>query len=144
MSVNSVTLLGTLTAGPQGACEGGFPSGVLQLQFGLAGSCPGAGTKPAARKFWTNTNVNTPSPAFITLDGIGTGQSVTKANTLYLRTTAQLKLRATFADPAGGPDIVAIIPNQGLWIAEFPDLGYLKLLEAQGVGGIEYAAFGNE
>ena len=143
MSVDSVTLLGTLTAGPQGVCEGGFPSGILQLAFGLAGSCPGAGTKPALRKFWSFVNVNSPSPAFVTLDGVGTGQSVTQANTLYLRTTTQMLMRFTFANPAGGPDIVSQVPVQGLHIAEYPLNGYLKLVEAQGIGGIEFFASGN-
>lgn len=143
MSVNSVTLLGTLTAGPHGVCEGGFPSGLLQVSFGLFGSCPGAGTKPAAKKFWTNTDVNSPS-VFVALDGVGAGQSVTKANTLYLRTTAQMKVRFTLADPSGGPDIVSILPLQGLHISEYPSLGYLKLMEAMGVGGVEYFVSGNE
>lgn len=144
MSVNTVTLLGTLTAGPQGSCEGGFPAGLLQVNFGLSGSCPGAGTKPMAKKIWTSTDVNSPSPAYAALDGVGTGESVTQGNTIYLRTTSQMKIRATFADPAGGPDIVSIIPHQGLWIQEFPNNGYLKLLEAQGVGGVEYFVSGNQ
>lgn len=144
MSVNTVTLLGTLTAGPQGVCEGGFPAGVLQLPFGLAGSCPGAGTKPSAKRFWSTIGINTPSPAFITLDGVGAGQSVTRANLLYLRTIIPMKIRLTMADPAGGPDIVSILTPQGLVIVEFQDSGYLKLLEAQGVGSIELLVSGNE
>jgi len=142
MSVDSVTLLGNLTAGPQGVCEGGFPSGVLQVAFGLAGSCPGAGTKPAGKKFWSSFSVNSPV-AFVALDGVGSGQSVTQANTLYLRTTAQMLVRMTFADPAGGPDIVSVVTVKGILILEPSDAGYLKLLEAQGAGTIEYFASGN-
>ncbi|HUU43034.1 MAG TPA: hypothetical protein VMX57_04605 [Planctomycetota bacterium] len=142
MSVDSVTLLGNLTAGPQGVCEGGFPSGVLQVAFGLAGSCPGAGTKPALRKFWTSQDVNSPS-SFAGLDGVGVGQSVTQANTLYLRTTTAMLFRLTFADPAAGPDFVSVIPVKGLLILEPSEAGYLKLLEVQGAGKVEYFASGN-
>jgi len=143
MSADSVTLLGNLTAGPQGVCEGGFPSGVLQVAFGLAGSCPGAGTKPAGKKFWTSQEINSPS-TYTTLDGIGTGQSVTQVNTFYLRTTVQFLFRLTFADPAGGPDIVSIVPVAGLFILEPSSAGYLKQLEAQGQGKVEYFASGNQ
>lgn len=143
MSNNSVTLLGTLSAGPQGSCEGGFPAGLLQLQFGLSGSCPGAGTKPAIKKFWTNTDISS-AVAFVPLDGVGTGESVTKGNTLYLRTNSPFLIRFTFADPAGGADIVSVLPIQGLHISEYQLPGYLKLLEAKGVGGIEYFVSGNE
>jgi hypothetical protein len=116
---------------------------LLQVSFGLAGSCPGAGTKPALKKFWSNVDVNSPAPAFQALDGVGAGQSVTQGNTLYLRTTAPMTMRFTFADPMGGPDIVSLVPVQGLLIWEGSALGYLKLIEAQGVGGIEYFVSGN-
>lgn len=142
MSTDAVTLLGNLTAGPQGVCEGGFPSGVLQVAFGLAGSCPGAGTKPALKKFWTSQEVNSPS-AFATLDGIGSGQSVTQANTFYFRSTVGVLLRLTFADPGGGPDIVSTVPVKGLLVLEPSEAGYLKLLEAKGQGKVEYFASGN-
>lgn len=141
---NTVTLLGTLTAGPQGMCDGGFPGGLLQLQFGLAGSCPGAGTKPAAKKFWSNTDVSTAALAFVDLDGVGAGESVTKGNMLYLRTTAPLVIRMTTADPLGGPDVVSAVSILGLMILEFYGLGYLKRLEASGVGGVEWFVSGNE
>jgi hypothetical protein len=142
MSVDAVTLLGNLTAGPQGVCEGGFPSGVLQVAFGLAGSCPGAGTKPALKKFWTSQDVNSPS-AFVALDGIGPGQSVTRANTFYLRSLSAMQLQLTFLDPGGGADIVSIVPVQGLLILEPSETGALKLLEAKGAGKVEYFASGN-
>jgi hypothetical protein len=137
---DAVTLLGNLTAGPQSVCEGGFPSGLLQINFGLAGSCPGAGTKAAAKKFYSSVNVNAAS--FTTLEGVGT--NVQQANVLYLRTTSLLKFRLTYADPAGGADIVSIVPVLGLLIQEPPDSGYLKLLEVLGSGNVEYFASGNQ
>ncbi len=144
MSSNTVTLAGTITVGPQGICEGGFPAGLLQLPFGLGsglGSC--GGSKPAARKFWSHSEVASQN-AYVALDGVGTGESVTRANTLYLRTTAAVLLRLTLADPAGGPDIVSVVPMQGLWIQEFGNQGYLKLLEVQGTAGIEYFVSGDQ
>jgi len=139
---DSVTLLGNLTAGPQSVCEGGFPSGVLQVNFGLAGSCPGAGTKPAPKKFWASQAVNSPG-AFVALAGVGTAETVTQANVLYARTTTAMKLRLTFLDPAGGADIVSIVNVEGLMILEPPATGYIKLLEVMGAGTIEYFASGN-
>lgn len=139
---DSVTLLGNLTAGPQSVCEGGFPSGLLQVNFGLAGSCPGAGTKPAPKKFWASQTVNS-TGVFVALAGVGTGETVTQANVLYVRTTVLLKLRLTFADPAGGADIVSIVPVEGLLILEPSATGYLKLLEVLGAGTVEYFASGN-
>ena len=142
MSVDSVTLLGNLTAGPQGVCEGGFPSGVLQVGFGFAGSCPGAGTKPAPKKFWSSLTLNNPN-TFTALDGVGAGQSVTQGNSVYIRTTALMIFRLTFADPTGGPDLVSTMPILGLVILEPANAGYLKLLEAKGQGVIEYFVSGN-
>lgn len=139
---DSVTLLGTLMAGPQGVCEGGFPSGLLQVQFGLAGSCPGAGTKPASKKTWSSQDINSPS-AYVAIDGVGTGESVTQANTVYIRTVVPMQIRATFANPEGGADIVSIVPVLGLFILEPSAAGYVKLLEAKGQGKVEVFASGN-
>lgn len=143
MSCDTVSLLGTLSAGAQGVGESGFPSGVLQVAFGLAGSTPDDGSKPSPQKFWAAPTINSPA-AYVTLGGVGTGQSVTQANLLYLRTIAAMNFRLTFLDPAGGADIVAIIPAVlGLLILEPSVTGYLKLLEVKGVGKVEYFASGN-
>lgn len=140
----SITLLGTLTMGPQGSCEGGFPGGLLQMQFGLGGSCPGAGSKPINARFYSVAQVNSPTPAFQMIDGVGTGEAVTQGTVLYLRTTVPLVLRLTQADPVGGPDLVSVVPVHGLLIMELPSNGYLKLIEAQGLGQIEYVVAGNQ
>lgn len=139
---DSVTLIGNLTAGPQGVCEGGFPSGLLQVSFGLAGSCPGAGTKSAAKKTWSSQAIDS-AAVYVALDGVGTGESVTQANTLYLRTTVQMQFRLTFANPEGGADIVSIVPVKGLFIVEPSPSGYIKLLEVKGQGEVELFASGN-
>lgn len=142
MSNDAVTLLGNLTSGPQGICEGGFPSGIFQVQFGLAGSCPGAGTKPALVSAYGTPNINSPS-SYVTLPGVGSSSTVTQANTLYMRTTVPFLVRLTFATPGGGSDTVSVVPVLGLLILEPRSDGYLKLIEAQGIGSIEYYASGN-
>lgn len=136
---NSAVLSGSLVIGPQGAGDCGFPSGVVNITFTTFPP-----QKPAAVSAQHAKMVNTAAPGFATLDGIGPAASVTQALLLYLRTTAPFKLRLTMADMAGGPDIVSIVEVQGLLIQEFPTGGYLKLLEAQGVGTIEYAVAGNQ
>ena len=136
---NSVVVSGSLIIGPQGAGDCGFPSGVTNVTFTTTPP-----QKPAPVSASHAKSVNSPSPAFATLDGLGSSASVTQANFLYLRCTAPMKLRLTLADMAGGPDIVSIVEVQGLLIQEFPTNGYLKLLEAQGVGTVEYVVSGNQ
>ncbi len=134
---NTVEISGTLVAGPQAVCDSAFPSGSLELKFGV-GPC---GCKPAAVQCYNTKNVNAPS-VYVALDGIGTGESVTQANTLYVRAPTPLNLRLTTDDGAGG-SVVAIVPISGVWVMEFPSNKFLKLLEVLGVGPIEYYASGN-
>jgi hypothetical protein len=120
-----------------GAGDCSFPGSTCNVPFS---SYPQQ--KPAAVSITHAKSVNSPS-AFVALDGIGTGESVTQGNFLYARSTSPMKYRLTMADYAGGPDIVSIVEAHGTFILEFPTAGYLKLLEAMGVGTIEYIATGN-
>lgn len=84
--------------------------------------------------------VNSPS-AYVELDGIGTDESVTEAIFLYVNTQSPMKLRVTFTDT---PDVVSEIWVQGPFVIEMPSSNPIKLLEAKGVGTIEYFAAGNQ
>lgn len=136
--MDSLVLTGSIVLGPVGAGDCSFPGGTVNIPFS---SYPQQ--KPATVSIRHAKSINSPAPAFVALDGVGTGESVTQANFLYLRTTGLMKYRITQADFNGGPDIVSIVETQGLLINEFPTAGYVKLLEAQGVGTIEYIASGN-
>ena len=137
---NTVKITGQLTLGSQQACDSAFPAGLLQLSFGLVGGCPG--TKAAPVSTYHTPNLNSPS-AFATLDGVGSGESVTKANTLYFFSKTPVQLRLTTDDGLGG-SVVATVPVYGLVLLEFPDTMFLKLLEAKGTGQLEYVASGNQ
>lgn len=133
---DSVTLSGSIIAGPQGAGDCGFPSGILNIVFS---SFPPQ--KSAAAKTSSSKQLNSPS-AFTALDGVGTGETVTQGNFLYLRSNSPTQIRLT-TKASSGPDVVAVVPLQGVMIIEFPTTNYLLLLEAQGVGTLEYFVSGN-
>ena len=123
-------------ASPSTISDSQFPSGVTSITFGL---------NPPVKQFSLDTGVmrvtvNSPA-SYITLEGVGTN-GVTQATTFFIRTQVQMLVRMTFANPAGGADIVSISPINGVKLAEFPANGYLKLLEVQGQGQVEYYASG--
>ena len=136
-----VSFGGNLVIGQVGVCEGaGFPAAVFSIPVQLGGGAGCAGSKPASVKTYGTSQVNSPV-AFVTLPGVGAGQPVTKGNFLYLRTAVKMDIRLTMV---GTPDTVSVLNVQGILVMEFPDANTLKLLEAQGVGTIEYAVTGNE
>lgn len=134
---NSVALSGSIIAGPTGAGDCGFPSGILNIVFS---SFPPQKSAPASTS--SSKLVNSPS-VYVPLDGVGTGESVEQANFLYLRSTAPMSIRLT-TKANSGPDVVAIVPIQGVMILEFQTTQYLKLIEAEGVGTVEFFASGNQ
>jgi hypothetical protein len=131
--VSTVDFQGTLVAGSQGGTDCSFPSAITNLQFGK--------TKSFAVSATHAKNVASAS-AYVPLDGVGTGETVTQANFLYLRTNAKLSARITYKADSG-PDVVIVIPVFGFLVWEPPDANYITLLEMQGVGGVEYFASGN-
>ena len=125
-----------LTNGSALASDGGFPSAITSIQFSL---------NPPQKGYVVETKgsqVLNSAAAFVTLPGIGTSGPVTQAQLLYVRAPAGFKLRLTMIDPAGGADIVSIVTIGGILLQEFQSTGPLKLLEAEGVGTIEFYANG--
>jgi hypothetical protein len=137
--------MGQLTL--SGQLQGGAPNGsdlnqgrmldviVLALRGGNTAKPFNAATGTIQRP------VNSPS-SFITLSGIGTGDTVTHADTLYFFAYSQVTLRLTTDDGAGG-DVVAVLPCDGLYVMEFPSAKFLKLLEIEGSANVEYFASGS-
>lgn len=137
--MDALVLTGSIVLGPVGAGDCSFPGSTINVPFSSYPQQKSANVSIRHAK-----TINSPS-AFVPLDGVGTGESVTQANFLYLRTAGLLmKYRITQADYNGGADIVSIVESQGVFVNEFPSAGYVKLLEAMGVGTIEYIAAGNQ
>jgi hypothetical protein len=140
--VPNLTITGTLLEGPPSAQDGQFPAGTTQSQFALN---TGANPKPVVVSTGMKLRtLNSPS-AFVALSGVGATDDVTQAHTIYMRvSTGGFVFRVTFHNPLGA-DIVSVLPAGGLLIFE-PDAGsgyYVKQLEVQGAGQIEYLAVGN-
>ncbi len=132
-----VVLDGTLSVGPQQATDQQFPSMsvgeplALTPAQKLSNACTGAVIR----------QLNSPS-AYSTLQGVGPTDTVQKGDTLYLRSNAPILLRLTMADPGGGSDVVSVLSTYGLVLMEFQPTGYLKVLEAKGVGTLTYLISG--
>lgn len=132
----SVVFTGSIIAGPQGSGDCGFPSSIVNTSFGTIPS-----QLPSAVLVSHSRQVNSPS-AFVALDGVGVASTVTQGNFLYVKANAAILLRLTMFGNSG--PIVSVLPLQGPLVMEFPASNYLYLLEAQGVGGVEYLVSGNQ
>ncbi len=134
---NVVTFAGRLLAGPPKSSTSSFPTGLSNATFEL---------KPPNKTATVATGIQTPSvnsaSAFVELSGVGAGQTVTQGTFLYLRTTSKMLVRITQAGDSG--DVVSTMYVDGLFAQEFPAANYMKLLEAQGTGVVEYFASGNQ
>lgn len=131
-----VTVKGTLLAGPPKSSCNGFPSALVNAAFEL--TPPNKSAEVAA---YGSPNVNS-QVSYVTLDGVGSGNTVTQGTFLYVRTTARMAIRIT--QGSGGGAVVSVVYVKGLFIQEFPPDMPLTLLEAQGVGVVEYFASGNQ
>jgi hypothetical protein len=130
-------LSGSLTLGPSGGGTGTFPTSQDVISLSLTPSPKQAAVMTSGLQ----VNLNSPS-AYVTLPGIGAGGVVQQCVMLYLRSDTNVMLRLTFNDPAGGADIVSVVPLCGMKLEEYQQNGYLKLLEAKGAARLEYAAAG--
>lgn len=134
--MGQVELTGSLAFGPSGG-DCAFPSSQDTMSLATSPS-----PKPAQAMTGSMQRLLISPAAFVMLSGIGATDNVQRCDTLYFRADAPMKLRLTFADPAGGADIVSVINVQGSYFMETPPNGYIKTVEAQGSARIEYAASG--
>lgn len=131
-------ITGSLTCGPAIVTDNTFPAGSSTTEFTSTPS-----PKPSAVDTGLPTRqVNSPS-SYTTLTGVGDTDTVTKADTLYLRTVSPMLVRLTFAQ-TGGPDLASEVPVHGLLLVEVPTAQYLKLVEVKGAGAVEYLASGQQ
>jgi hypothetical protein len=132
----AINLSGSLIAGPLGSSDCGFPATVDNIPITTSPT-----QKAVAESIRLARSLNSPSPTFVTLEGVGPTSTIVKGVFLYLRAQTKINIRvSTKAD--SGPDVVSVIPVQGTVIMEFPDANYLTLLEASGVSQIEYLVGG--
>jgi len=140
--VTCVSLEATLTEAPASSSDGStFPSASTTIPFGLR-------TAPSGKPVAASTGrmlrtINSPA-AFVTLEGVGSGDTVQQADTVYARVrSGGFQLRVTFANPAAPlSPIVSVVPIAGVLLLE-PDAMsgfYITKLELQGSGQIEYYA----
>ncbi len=133
---NVVTLKGTLLAGPPKASCSKFPGALVSSEFELRPP-----NKVAAVTTYHVRNLNS-AGSYSGLDGVGSGETVTQATFLWLRIETEMLVRLTFDDGSGG-SVVSVLQVGGLLVLEIPPSKFLKLLEAQGVGVVEWFASGN-
>lgn len=133
---NAIQLASRLTLGPvDTVTDSTLPSGFTSIQFGLRPS-----KKSALVSSGSVRTIASPS-SYVALDGVGTGESVTQGNLLYLRSSSAMLLRLTTYSSGG--DIVAVLPVDGVFMMEFDRSRYLKLIEVQGTGTVEWLVTGD-
>jgi len=133
---NVVTFQGTLLAGPPRSSSSTFPSALVNKGFALTP------TSKVAAVMMNDVRALTSPSGFVTLHGVGPGESVTQGNFLALQTDNPIDIRISTDDGAGGT-VVAVVTCQGMLVIEKPANKFIKLLEAQGVGTVEYFVSGN-
>lgn len=139
--MGTLRLSGQIEIGPACASEcGTFPGASAQVPLG---------TTPCQKASQVNSgfnrcNLNSPN-GYTTLRGVGATDNVTQGDTVYVRTQSPCMIRATFYDPAApGVPIVSVFPLQGTFLIEPPQSMYLSLLEAKGIGLVEYLVSGQQ
>lgn len=129
---------GNVIGGPAVVSTGTFPSARFDAIIALRDGSKSFNAATGILSY----NVASPGPAYQTLDGVGAARTVVKGNFLYFRTSSQIQLRLTTDDGIGG-SVLSILPVYGLLVVEFDDSKFLKLLEAQGSGMVEYLVSGS-
>lgn len=128
---------GNLVAGPVSATDS-FPASVFTAPFSTAQSPKGFQVATGV----VTRQLNSPS-SFLTLPELGTDAAVTKGTFMYARCDGPIDMRVTSDDGNGG-DVVAVVPLQGLMMVEFPDVKFLKKIEAKGSSKLEYFVCGQQ
>lgn len=136
--MGQVSLTGTLTAGPGAVTGAGqFPSAQATAQLGLRVEPSPFSAATGILQFSLDS-----AGAFVQLGGVDeTIGPVKKCTLLYLRAPSAIQIRITRDDGLGG-DLVTTEDHQGLFVKEWPDDKFVKLVEAKGVSLIEYFASG--
>jgi hypothetical protein len=129
LTVSPPTVVGTVVSSSPANT---VPAGVSQVPLTLSVSPKQSPVNTGLR----HKLLASPS-SFVTLSGLGSGDDVTTADTLYIKSDAPIQIRQTMQNPAGGSPIVSIETLGGVKFQEFPASGYLTLLEAMGSANLE-------
>jgi hypothetical protein len=135
--VGQIQLTGTLTVGPVSSGDNVFPSATSSVNLA---STPNP--KPSTVDTGMVTRTIASPNAYVGLSGVGASDTVTKCDTFYFKCNSPMKLRITYFDVGG--DIMSVEPVNGTKVSEAPAGNYIKLLEVQGSGPIEYLASGQQ
>lgn len=122
----------TLVAGPTASAECVFPGMTATLPIDLT---PNPKSWQVATGVLTR-RVSVVAPAWLELDGIGSGHTVSEAHFIYIRSDAPILVRTTQGIVAASHTV------QGIFLIEAPESAPIVLLEVQGSGTIEYFAQG--
>lgn len=132
-------LVGSLLGGPQDSSPSQFPGSSFEVVIGFGNSdskASGAATGILSRQ------LNSAS-SLITLEGVGPTSTVTKGNFLYFKCNSPMLLHVTYDDGVGG-SVVSPMTVNGVVMVEADDDKFIKKLEAQGTGPLEYFLSGNQ
>lgn len=133
--MGQVQLQGALIGGPPSGGEV-FPAAIFNVPLKLRTDPKGFGAATGVLQ----RTVTSPT-VYVTLTGVGSGDTVTQGNTLYLKSAGPLDVRVTCDDGVGG-DVVSEFQIDGMTFTEYSDLRYLKKLEVKGSAQIEYFVSG--
>lgn len=129
--MGQLKLSGSIDAGPPTVSSETFPASSFSVPLAF---------RSGTRSFGTATGVlvrtvAVSSPAFLVI------ATITRGGFLYLKTSGPLVLRLTVDDGSLG-NVLELVPVDGLLIREFPSNLFLKQVEIQGSGTIEFFVSG--
>jgi len=137
--MGQLSLSGSLIAGPPCSGTDQFPSSVTTLALALQYTPKGFGVATGILQ----RNIAVSNESWVTLSGVGATDTVTKCDTIYIRSNGPLTMELTTDDGTGtNTNVVSLIPLNGLALLEFNENKWLKLVRLSGTATIEYFACG--
>jgi hypothetical protein len=136
--MGQINLSGSMIGGPPAGGDT-FPGSTFSVPLLLRSNPKGFNVATGVLQRQISTAVG----VYATLSGVGATDTVTKCDTLYLKSNSGLLVRLT-SDDGTGVSVVAVIPVSGVALLEFDSSKYLKLIEVSGSGLIEYFASGQQ
>lgn len=133
--MGTIRIDGSIIVGPPSAVDG-FPSMSASAPLALLSQQKQSNVSSGA----IQRQLASPS-SFATLSGVGAGDTVTKADFLYLQTQSPIRLELTVGDGVGGTEVVEISVVD-VQIMNFASLYELQGLRAKGAGAIQYLVSG--
>ena len=139
--MGAISLAGTLLAGPPGGACGGLSTSLSSLSVSdflrfLQNPKPYAAATSVLEQTIASPNT------FISLATIGAVGPVQQADTLILFSDGAIEVERTHDDGTGVGSTIETHPQQGLYIAEYPQTRRLKALRVKGTSRIVYFASG--